>query len=77
MRLARQCADFQHYAREGFSGDEELFLYDILFSENFSKRDIQKIKQVAVDLLQKAKVRIAEFDHWTDKQETTLDSHYK
>ena len=60
----------QRYVREGFSSDEELSLYDLLFSENLSKGDIQKIKQVAVDLLQKVKARIAELDHWTDKQET-------
>ena len=66
----------QRYVREGFSSDEELSLYDMLFSENLSKQDIQKIKQVAVDLLQKVKVRIAELDHWTDKQETkaTIDN---
>ena len=60
----------QRYVREGFASDEELSLYDLLFSENLSKGDIQKIKQVAVDLLQKVKTRIAELDHWTDKQET-------
>jgi len=60
----------QRYVREGFSNDEELSLYDMLFSETLSKQDIQKIKQVAVNLLQKVKTRIAELDHWTDKQET-------
>ena len=60
----------QRYVREGFSSDEELALYDLLFSENLSKQDIQKLKQVAVDLLKKVKARIAELDHWTDKQET-------
>ena len=45
----------QRYVREGFSSDEELSLYDLLFSENLSKQDIQKIKQVAVDLLAKVK----------------------
>ena len=54
--------------REGFSSDEELSMYDLLLNENLSKQDIQAIKKVAVDLL--AKVKIAEFDHWTDKQET-------
>ena len=42
----------------------------MLFSDNLSKQDIQKIKKVAVDLLAKVKEKIAEFDHWTDKQET-------
>ena len=60
----------QRYVREGFSSDEELSLYDLLFSENLSKGDIQKIKRMAVELLQKVKARIAELDHWTDKQET-------
>lgn len=60
----------QRYVREGFSSDEELSLYDMLFSENLSKQDIQKIKQVAIDLLAKVKAKIAELDHWTDKQET-------
>lgn len=66
----------QRYVREGFSSDEELSLYDMLFSENLSKQDIQKIKKVAVDLLQKVKSKIAELDHWTDKQETkaTIDN---
>lgn len=60
----------QRYVREGFSSDEELSLYDMLFSENLSKQDIQKIKQVAIDLLAKVKAKIAELDHWMDKQET-------
>lgn len=60
----------QRYVREGFSSDEELSLYDMLFSNNLSKQDIQKIKKVAVDLLSKVKAKIAELDHWTDKQET-------
>src|SRR5699024_487944 len=47
-----------------------LSLYDLLFSENLSKQDIQKIKQVAVDLLAKVKAQIAKLDHWTDKPET-------
>ncbi len=60
----------QRYVREGFSSDEELSMYDLLFNENLSKQDIQAIKKVAVDLLAKVKAKIAEFDHWTDKQET-------
>lgn len=45
----------QRYVREGFSSDEELSLYDMLFSENLSKEDIKAIKKVAVDLLDKVK----------------------
>ena len=60
----------QRYVREGFKSDEELSLYDMLFRENLSKNDIKKLKEVAVDLLRKIKETIAQYDHWTDKQET-------
>lgn len=60
----------QRYVREGFSSDEELSLYDLLFSENLSKSDIKAIKKVATNLLSKIKEKISELDHWTDKPET-------
>ena len=60
----------QRYVREGFSSDEELSLYDMLFREDLSKNDIKKIKEVATTLLEKIKSKIRELDHWTDKQET-------
>lgn len=63
----------QRYAREGFSSDEELSLYDMLFRDDLSKNDIKKLKEVATTLLRKIKNRIAEIDHWTDKQETKAE----
>jgi len=60
----------QRFVREGFSSDEELSLYDMLFRDDLSKTEIKKIKEVSVSLLQKIKAKIAELDHWTDKQET-------
>jgi type I restriction enzyme R subunit len=60
----------KRYVREGFESDEELSLYDLLFKEDLTKNEIKKIKEVAVELLQKVKAKIAELDHWTDKQET-------
>ena len=71
MDLANQMnAEEQRYAREGFSSDEELSLYDMLFREELNKNDIKKLKEVAADLFQKIKAKISELDHWTDKQET-------
>lgn len=71
MDLANQMnAEEQRYAREGFSSDEELSLYDMLFREDLNKNDIKKLKEVAADLFQKIKAKISELDHWTDKQET-------
>lgn len=60
----------QRYVREGFSSDEELSFYDMLFRDDLTKLEIKKIKEVATDLLQKIKAKITELDHWTDKQET-------
>lgn len=74
MNLAKSMSkEEQRYAREGFSSDEELSIYDLLFSDNLSKGDIEKIKRMSKDLLAKIKERIAEMDHWTDKQETRAD----
>lgn len=71
MNLAKSMSEEeQRYVREGFSSDEELSIYDLLFSDNLSKTDITQIKKMSVDLLKKIKERIAEMDHWTDKQET-------
>lgn len=60
----------QRYVREGFASDEELSVYDMLFRDDLSKNDIKKLKSVSTTLLQQIKDKIAELDHWTDKQET-------
>ena len=71
MNLAQAMSEEeQRYVREGFSSDEELSIYDLLFSENLSKGDIKKIKELSVELLKKIKERISQMDHWTDKDET-------
>ena len=74
MDLANQMSDEeQRYVREGFSSDEELSIYDMLFQEDLSKNDIKKLKELSAILLQKIKTRISELDHWTDKQETKAE----
>ena len=45
----------------------------MLFRDNLTKAEIQKLKEVASVLLQKIKAKIAELDHWTDKQETKAE----
>lgn len=71
MALAESMSqEEQRYVREGFSSDEELSLYDLLFKDDLTANEIKKLKAVAVDLLNKIKEKIAALDHWTDKQET-------
>ena len=77
LALANQMSDEeQRYVREGFSSDEELSLYDMLFREDLNKNEIKKLKEVATTLLSQIKAKISECDHWTDKQETkaTIDN---
>ncbi len=74
MDLANQMnQEEQRYVRENFTSDEELSLYDMLFRDDLSKNDIKKLKEVAATLLQKIKSKVAELDHWTDKQETKAE----
>lgn len=74
MNLASQMnQEEQRYAREGFTNDEELSLYDMLFRDDLSKSDIKKIKEVAATLLQEIKTKVSELDHWTDKPETKAE----
>ena len=71
MKLVQDMTEEQQrYVREGFTSDEELSLYDMLFRDDLSKADIKKIKEVSVSLLAKVKEQISRLDHWTDKQET-------
>lgn len=74
MDLVSQMSNEERrYAKEGFTSDEELSLYDMLFRDDLSKNEIRKIKAVATALLDKIKSKIAELDHWSDKQETKAE----
>ena len=71
MKLSQDLSqEEKRYAREGFSSDEELSVFDLLFKADLTKQEIGRIKQVSIDLLAKVKAKIAELDHWADKPET-------
>lgn len=61
----------KRFVREGFTDDEQLTIYDLLFKENISKSDIDKLKKVSVDLLVMVKNRIATLHNWREKETTT------
>lgn len=74
MRLAQELTvEEARYVCEGFSTDEELSMYDLLWKDNLGKNDIKKLKMVASLLVQKIKERISQMDHWTDKEKTTAE----
>lgn len=71
MALANSMTNEERrYVREGFENDEQLSIYDLLFRDDLSKKEIDTIKKVSIDLLEKVKRKIAELDYWTDKRET-------
>lgn len=71
MHLAEELDEEQkRYVREGFSSPEELAIYDLIFKDDLSAKEIQTLKDVAKELLVKIKEKIAELDHWRDKPET-------
>lgn len=70
MKLATSLTqEEQRYVREEFQNDEQLAIYDLLFVDNLSPKDIKKIKEVSVELLDKVKSAIASIDHCFDKEE--------
>lgn len=71
MELAKNLSDEeQRYVREGFDNDEELAIYDLLFSDRLDSPEIRKIKELAKDLLVKIKSCIASMDHWADREDS-------
>ena len=48
-------------------------IFDLLRKPDLSTKEIKRIKQVAVELLQTLKRKISEIDHWRDR-ETTRDT---
>ena len=71
MKLSSELdSEQRRYIREGFTSDEELSVYDLLFKDSLSAKDIKKIKEISIELLAKVKEKISELDHWRDKEDT-------
>ena len=71
MDLTKKLSEEERrYVREGFENDEQLSMYDLLMKDNLTKAEIKKIKEVAVELLEKIKTQLATMDHPFEKRET-------
>ena len=70
MKLANSLSQEElRYVREEFQNDEQLAIYDLMFVDNLSQKDIKKIKEVSVELLEKVKNAVNSIDHCFDKEE--------
>ena len=71
MDLSKKLSEEERrYVREGFENDEQLSMYDLLMKDDLTKAEIKKIKEVAVELLEKIKNQLATMDHPFEKRET-------
>jgi len=70
MALVSSLSEEEHrYVREEFQNDAQLAIFDLMFQDDLSAKDIKKIKEVSVELLEKIKAAVASFDHCFDKEE--------
>ena len=71
MALSKSMGEeMQRYVREQFENDRQLAIYDLLFSEKLTAKEIKDIKAMAKDMYNTIKEMIDGFDHWKDKEET-------
>ena len=71
MKLANGLTEEeQRYVREGFENNEQLSMFDVLVKDDLSKGDIKKIKEVAVELLNEIKQKLAGMNNPFDKPNT-------
>ena len=57
---------------EGLTEDE-LALFDLLKKEDLGKAERERVKQASRDLLDSIKVRLAELDHFWEKEQTKAE----
>ena len=65
-------AEQRRAAAEGLT-EEELALFDLLYRENISKADRERLKQASKSLLASLRVRIATMPNWTKNTQTQAD----
>lgn len=60
----------KRYIREGFKDNKELAVYDLLFKEELTSKEIKQIKSLSVKLLTVVKERLSEMHNPFEKRET-------
>lgn len=74
MKLSQDLDDEQkRYVREGFTSEEQLAVFDMLYKDILSKEDIKKVKSLCVELVETVRKRLSQMSHWTEKPETLAE----
>ncbi|SFJ78100.1 type I restriction endonuclease subunit R [Thermoflavimicrobium dichotomicum] len=62
-------AEEKRAIREGLD-EESLAIFDLLIKPNLTKKEIKRIKKVAIELLETLKAEKLKVDHWSEKKAT-------
>lgn len=60
----------QRYVRENLDNDEQLAIYDLLYSDSLNKEEIKAIKEMAKELSMKIHELIEQLNNWGEKEST-------
>jgi type I restriction enzyme R subunit len=73
VELARSLDDEQKRAAEEGLNEAELALFDLLFKENISKTDRERLKQASRSLLESLRELLKPMRHWTQNEQTQAE----
>lgn len=74
MKLSEELDEEQKsYVTEGFTNPQQQAVFDMLFKESLTKKEIEQIKALAMELVDIVQSRLAEIVHWTEKLETRAE----
>lgn len=73
IELVQALDEEQKRAVEEGLSEDELALFDLLKKEKLGKAERERVKQASRELLQSIKARLAELDHFWEKEQTKAD----
>jgi type I restriction enzyme R subunit len=74
MKLSHDLDDEQRrYVREGFTSEEQLAVFDMVYKDSLSKDEIKQLKAMCVELVEVVQGRLAKMSRWKEKPETRAD----
>ena len=74
MKLSQDLDDEQRrYVREGFTSEEQLAVFDMVYKDSLSKDEIKQVKTMCVELVEVVQERLAKMSRWKEKPETRAD----
>ncbi len=74
MKLSQDLDDEQkRYVCEGFTSEEQLAVFDMVYKDSLTKDEIKQLKSMCVELVEMVQQRLSEMSHWREKPETRAD----